>query len=408
MMRRVLPAFAAVLIVPLVSAPRPHPAEPLVQLREIPAPPLAGAGQQNLAAGPDGRIYLSWVDRAADSTTALRFAVLGGSGWSQPRTVAEGRDWFINWADFPSVLALSGRDLAAHWLQRSSAGRYSYDVRVSRSADGGATWTTPVTPHRDGTPTEHGFAALWPMSGGDLGIAWTDGRKHALPDTTQREMSLRWARLSARGVLAGDDEVDTRVCDCCQTAAAVTSDGPVVVYRDRSPGEIRDIGIVRLVNGAWTEPAIVGADNWQLNACPVNGPAVAADGRRVAVAWFTGAGEQRRVKVAFSQDAGASFAPPAQVDDGRPGGRVQVVLLEGGDALVSWIEDTSTGTEVRVRRVSAAGGRGDAMAVASTSGGRPSGFPDMARSGDRVVFVWREPDNPAGARIRTAIARLAK
>ena len=404
MMRRALAGI--VVLAGAVLAPRPVE-EPLTQLREIAAPPLPGAGQQNLFAGPDGRVYLSWVDRLPDSSTALRFAVLGGSSWSQPRTVAAGRDWFINWADFPSVVALGGRNLAAHWLQRSSAGRYSYDVKLSRSSDGGATWTAPVSPHRDATPTEHGFAALWGMPGGDVGVAWTDGRKHALPDTSQREMSLRWNRLSPRGELAGDDEVDTRICDCCQTAAAVTSQGPVVVYRDRSPAEIRDIGIVRLVDGRWTAPSIVGGDGWQLNACPVNGPAVAADGRRVAVAWFTGANDQRRVKVAFSADAGATFAEPVVVDDGNPGGRVQVLLLENGDALVSWLEDTGEGSEVRVRRVAMAGQRGEAMAVARTTGGRPSGFPDMARSGDRVVFTWREPDNPAGAKIRTAVARLA-
>ena len=401
---RVTAALALLLALPAL---RPRDDAPLTQLREIAAPSRSGAGQQNLAADADGRVYLSWVDRLPDSSTALRFAVLGGSAWSQPRTVAQGRDWFINWADFPSVVPLGGRSLAAHWLQRSSLGRYSYDVKLSRSADGGVTWTAPVSPHRDATPTEHGFAALWPMAGGHVGVVWTDGRKHALPDTTLREMSLRWNRLSPRGELAADEEVDTRICDCCQTAAALTADGPIVVYRDRSPDEIRDIGVVRLVNGSWTAPRTVNNDGWQLNACPVNGPAVAAEGRRAVVAWFTGADNQRRVKVAFSSDAGATFGEPVAVDDGNPGGRVQVLLLENGDALVSWLEDTSGGSEVRVRRVASSGQRGAAMAVARTSGGRPSGFPDMVRSRDRVVFTWREPDSPAGALIHTAVAKLA-
>ena len=68
----------------------------------------------------------------------------------------------------------------------------------------------------------------------------------------------------------------------------MTAEGPVVVYRDRSEAEkeIRDISIVRLKGKKWSAPRPVFQDGWRLNGCPVNGPAVAAAGRRVAVAWF--------------------------------------------------------------------------------------------------------------------------
>ena len=36
-------------------------------------------------------------------------------------------------------------------------------------------------------------------------------------------------------------EIDARVCDCCQTDAAMTSEGAVLIYRDRSDDEIRDL-----------------------------------------------------------------------------------------------------------------------------------------------------------------------
>ena len=387
----------------LLAAASDEAAEPLTQLREIDAPSLAGAGQQNLTVGPDGRVYLSWIDRLPDSSAALRFAALGAS-WSSPRTIAAGNDWFVNWADFPSLLVWD-RGMAAHWLQRSGRGRYSYEVRVSRSADGGQTWSQPVVPHRDGTPTEHGFVSLWP-AGGTVMAAWVDGRKTADSNRSRHEMSLRAAAIEMDGALGPEAELDSRICDCCQTAAAVTSSGPVVVYRDRSPEEIRDIAIVREVGGVWTEPRIIGGDNWRINACPVNGPAVAAEGNRVVVAWYTGANDRRNVKVAFSSDAGASFGEPVMVDDGRPVGRVAVIMTQG-DALVSWLEDTPGGAEVRVRRITASGERGESMAVTRTSAARPSGFPRMVRSGDRVVFAWRDPDTADGARIRTAIARIA-
>jgi hypothetical protein len=400
--RQLAPALLAASA--LALAPRGD--DPLTALREVPSPAPAGAGQQNLAVGPDGRVFLSWIEQRPDSAHALRFAVLGGATWSAPRTVAEGRDWFVNWADFPAFAALSERDLAATWLTRSARGRYAYDLRLARSTDGGTTWTAGVVPHRDATATEHGFAALLAMPGGLAAAFWVDGRKYALPDSARHEMSLRLATLDARGQPSAETELDERICDCCQTAAAMTAEGPVVVYRDRSPDEIRDIAIVRHVNGAWTAPRTVADDGWRINACPVNGPAIAADGRGVAVAYYTAAGGPRRVKVAFSHDAGATFGPPLAVDDGRPAGRVAVVVLPDGAALVSWLEDTGAGAELRVRRVAPDGARGDAMVIARTTVARPSGFPRMVLAGDRVVFAWRDPDGSGGAVIHTAVGRL--
>ena len=91
-----------------------------------------------------------------------------------------------------------------------------------------------------------------------------------------------------------------------QTAAAVTAEGPIVAYRDRSEGEIRDIYISRLAGGTWSEPAPVHRDNWKIAACPVNGPALSANGRQVAIAWFTAQGEEGHVFAAFSSDPGTA------------------------------------------------------------------------------------------------------
>lgn len=377
-------------------------------LREIPSPAAPGSGEPNLAVSGDGRVYLTWVEPAADSAHALRFSVLGDGGWSAPRTVASGPGWFVNWADFPSLAALPGGQLAAHWLQRSGEGRYAYDVRIARSADGGATWSEGVVPHRDGVPAEHGFVSLWAAEGDSVGAVWLDGRKYAAAEGGGAgehggETMLMHAALAPDGAPGPEVPLDARICDCCQTGQAMTSAGPLVVYRDRSPDEVRDVYVVRRVDGRWTEPRPVHADGWKIPACPVNGPQVAANGARVAVAWFTGARDTARVLVAFSDDAGATFGAPVRVDGGEPAGRVDVELLDGGEALVSWIERTGAdAAEVRARRVGAEGTRGAPLVVASSSGERASGFPRMARSGDRVVFAWTAPGDPSA--VRTAVA----
>jgi hypothetical protein len=198
-------------------------------------------------------------------------------------------------------------------------------------------------------------------------------------------------------------EVDERVCDCCQTDAAVTDDGPVLVYRDRNQDEVRDIALTRLQAGEWSEPVHVNADDWKIDACPVNGPAVDARGTTVAVAWFT-APDLPRIRLAFSDDAGRSFGPPIEVAHGNVIGRVDVVLLDDGRAVVSWLQSATNGAELRAQPFSRDGKPGPAVLVAAASVQRSSGFPQMVRAGDGLLFAWT--DSTASQQVRTAFARL--
>ncbi len=375
-------------------------------------------------------MYLTWFERVEDGGHALRLSTLepeGGDGsggeWSPPRTIAEGRNFWVNWADFPSLHALPGGVLAAHWPERSGAGVYDYDVMVAWSEDGGLSWSDPVVPHRDGVPAEHGFVSFFPVDDRTLGAVWLDGRKFVgwdeelgavgeagRPDDP--EMTLRFTTLTpADPPMAGvgaEELLDARICDCCQTSAALTDRGPVVVYRDRSPDEVRDISIVRRENGSWTAPRPVHEDGWVIPACPVNGPMVAARGSEVVVAWFTAEGERPRVHAAFSSDAGDRFGTPIRIDEGDSGGRVAVTLLESGDALVSWLERRSEGAEVLVREVRRNGALGTPVVVARSSAARSSGFPRMVRSGNHLVFAWTDAgeDRESPRRVRTAVTML--
>ncbi len=377
---------------------------PALQPRQLESPAAPGSAEPNLSATADGNVLLSWLEPAADSAHALRYAVLEGSEWSEPRTIASGSDWFVNWADFPSVVSLPGGRLAAHWLQLAEGGEgYEYGVRIAQSTDGGVTWSDPVQPHRDSARAEHGFVSLFAAGGDSLGAVWLDGREYTEGYGGTDEMTLVYTTMAADGSMGAERLLDGRICDCCQTSAAQAASGPVVVYRDRTDDEIRDIYITRLVNSGWTEGQPVHRDGWEIAACPVNGPSVSADGEQVAVAWFTAAQDTTRVRVAFSSDGGETFGAPIRVDEGDPAGRVDVELLETGDALVTWIERTGgDAAEVKARRVSADGTLGTSGTVARSTGARASGFPQMVRTGDRVVFAWTEPGNPSQVHVVAA------
>ena len=412
-------ALLALLLALSVSACSEQPST-LHEPVPLGSPAGAGSSAPNLFAADDGTVYLSWlepVDTAGSAaastrrgTFALRFATLRDSTWSEPRTIAQGDDWFVNWADFPSLVQASNGDLVAHWLQRTGENTYAYAVRTARSRDGGAGWSAPVTPHRDGTPTEHGFVSLLPRAEGSVDALWLDGRKYAGADSHAAhgaagpEMTLRHAVLATDGSASPEAELDARACDCCQTAAVRAGDALVVAYRDRSPDEIRDISVVRLVNGAWSAPRRAHADEWKIDACPVNGPALSARGERIALAWFTAARDTPKVLVAFSDDAGETFGAPVRVDGGSAAGRVDVELLDDGSALVLWLEQGAGAASILARRVRDGEAVGEPFAIAQSSGERASGFPRMALQGERVVFAWTEPGSPS--HVRTAAARV--
>jgi hypothetical protein len=316
----------------------------------------------------------------------------------------------VNWADFPSIQVLGQGRLATHWLQRAGGGPSAYGVRISQSTDDGKSWSAPVTPHRDSSAAEHGFVAMW-SEAGKVGAVWLDGRKFAPgghdAHSATNEMALMSTMVSAQGRVEAETELDARTCDCCQNSAAMTASGPIVAYRDRSPAEIRDIYVTRRVGGRWMPGIPVHRDGWKIDACPVNGPAVAANGRRVAVAWFTAASDSPQVKVAFSGNAGATFSAPVRVDGGAPAGRVDLALLPNGDALVTWIERAGGDTaSVRVRRVGSSARLGTPTIVAQSSSARASGFPRMAVSGDDLVFAWTVPGRPS--RVRVARGKVSE
>ena len=197
-------------------------------------------------------------------------------------------------------------------------------------------WTHVVAadePHHDGTETEHGFVSLFQAPGAGLGVVWLDGRgtNPEAPEGSPEagNMALRATVYGPDGKQRGETVIAPRVCECCSTSTALTSEGVIVAFRNRSDKEVRDIYVSRLADGKWSTPTPVHNDGWKIDACPINGPAVSARNRDVAVAWFTVQQGQERSFAAFSKDAGRTFGSPIRVDEAGSLGRVNSQLLDG-------------------------------------------------------------------------------
>jgi len=379
--------------------------------QRVESPAGANSSEPQLSTSSKG-VLLSWIERVG-TTTTLKFSERTASGWTTPTAAASGPGWFLSYADVPSVQRMANGTLAAQFLPTTDDLTEAYDLLVSYSKDEGKTWATPFMPHNDGTKTQHGFASMLDMPGGGLGLVWLDGRNSEFKDNDPESgtMTLRFASYDTNWKQTADVEIDHRVCECCQTTAVATADGILTAFRDRDAQEVRDIGVSRLENGKWTPTTLVSKDNWMIEGCPVNGPVLAARGREVAAAWFTVKNDQGLSFVAFSSDAGRTWGAPIRVDDAGSLGRVDVDLLENGSALVSWVEYAEGASDFKVRRVDKAGTKSPAIAVSPVSGGRASGFPKLARSGNDVIFAWSgsaTPEGDAGGSLQvfTAVATL--
>ena len=377
------------------AAPSPSPSLAVVQ--KLPSPAGAGAAEPFLSASRDG-LLLSWLEPVGETKrTALRFSRYVDGIWTAPKTIVERDDLFVNWADFPSIVEDTNGVLFVHWLQKSGKGTYSYDVRMATSRDGGITWGEPFLLNRDGKEAEHGFVTLAVLPEGGVGATWLDGRKMTSDaghgdagHEAGGDMTVRYARVNANGNIEDETEIDDRACECCTTGMAMATAGPVMVYRDRSPEEVRDISYVTKTSSGWTKPARVRSDDWKINACPVNGPQVDALGDQVVTAWFTASQEKGRAFVAFSSDGGKTFGNAIQIDDGKPIGRLDIVMLEPETALVTWLEQTTQGAEIRARRVRRDGSKAPASKIADSSTARAAGFARAVRLRDEVIIAWTE------------------
>lgn len=370
---------------------------------DFPAP--AGALGLDLSPSTNG-LVATWVEPELHRVRLSRF----DGEWSEPVTIVENEALVANWADFPRSAEGGDGALYVNAMFQAGSAAHAYEVRLFRSTD--AIHFAPLgLLHRDGTETEHGFVSMAATNDG-VQVYWLDGRGNVDDGFTAVYSAAAHGDGDGDGARVDSARlVDPQVCDCCQTDAAMSAGAPMVVYRDRTDGEIRDISAARGVPGS--EGAVhissVHDDAWEMRGCPVNGPAIATDEAETAVAWFSGA-EGGAVYVAFGdgdgEGEGAGFGPRFVVDGLQPPGRVDVSLVPDG-AAVSWLarRGVTDGAavdgvdgEVRVRFVSDEGVLASATLVGETGTGSAAGFPVMERYGPHLYVGYRGAD--AQLRIR--------
>lgn len=363
-----------------------------VQLFSNPA--MHNSAQPNLHCNSKGEVLLSWLQENNDRSHSLYYSTLQHQQWSESANlVASGSNWLANWADFPSLTSFGDSSLAVHYLVERSDAAYAYDIFMRFSEDRGKNWSESTIPHSDSTNTEHGFVSMLAV-GDTLMVFWLDGRNYELiavgDSSPSNEMQLYTASYDKKGKLGSETVLDNRVCSCCQTDATLTAEGPLVVYRDRSASEIRDISIIKWKDGSWQQASKVLSDEWEIAGCPVNGPSLDAKGHFVVLTWFTAARDTSKVMLAISEDAGNSFSKTLIIDDSNPVGRVDLAIMNDSTAVVSWLDQTQEGALIKVCKVTKDGTMGSPIEVAQMSAERSGGFPRMISLDNAVYLAWTD------------------
>lgn len=350
------------------------------------------AARPQLASGvafaPDGSLWLTGLDAQgrlfvqSAPTQDLR-------RWSVPRLLDSAGDAIAADGENRPKLAFGPHGQVVLSYTRPLRKPYTGWIRMLRSVDGGGTFGAPFTVHADRQEITHRFESIAFDAQGVLHTVWIDKRDQA---PGYRGAAVYRNESRDGGATFGPDiKLADHSCECCRIALTQGADGRLrALWRHVFAPNVRDHALARL-DAAPNAVVRATFDDWRVDACPHQGPglAAAADGGFHAV-WF---GVRRQ--------GGADVAAVryARLD---PRGRARDETVRAlPDDTAEHADVLAAGQRVAVVWRGFDGTRHRLVAWLSRDGGRTFALRELARcaddcdqprlagNGDRMVAVWR-------------------
>lgn len=255
-------------------------------------------------------------------------------------------------------IAVAGQRVYVSWTQ-SLDKPYTGNVRFSRSLDGGKTFSGPVTVNDDHALISHRFDSLLVDGQGRIHLVWLDKRdaRAAQASGTPYAGAALYHAVSEDGgqTFGANRKLAAHSCECCRVVTALDRDGqPLVFWRHIFGRNVRDHALLKL--DGRSEPVRISYDQWEVDACPHHGPAlaVAGDGAR-HLAWFNNAPARHGLFYA-RMEADGTLSRPLSFGDYDAQAAHPSVLAVGGRVVLAWKEFDGERAVVRAM-LSADGGR---------------------------------------------------
>ena len=368
---------------------------------------VQGRASANPSIAADGRfVVVVWSASLPSGTTDVFSAVSrdGARSFGSPVRVNDVAGDARVSGEQPPRVALSPRasgdpSIVVVWTTKGASGTKIVDAR---SDDGGRTFSHATAIAGGEAAGNRGWQAIV-ADRGAIDAVWLDHRAMTAHDghMSPEQSSLYFA--SADGSLA-PRPLTNGVCYCCKTALAAGRDGALyTAWRQVYAGNVRDIAFTVSRDGGrtWAAPVRVSEDNWILDGCPDDGPAIAVDGtNRVHVVWPTLVrdGDEPTIALFYASSSdGRHFSARQRVGtEGLPH-HPQIALRPDGSPVLAW-DELQGGAR---RAVVATESRGAKTAFAReviSEPGRPALYPGVCASDGTTVAAWTS-GGPADSRI---------
>jgi len=340
------------------------------------------SAEPNIASAPDGSVYLVWAEHAAGKKADIflkKFDREGNPVGEQVRVNPEPEQATAWRGDPPTVKIGADKSVYVGWTAGvETNGKKGTNLYLSVSRNDGKSFDTPVKVNDDSAPASHGMHSLAVDQSNRVYLAWLDERnvkpaektevfddipptptpefeivkihhdsnhkpensnaensKTETPKAEAEPNSEIFYAVSKDGgkTFSANKKVAGEICPCCKTSIIAAPDEKVYVsWRQVLAGDFRHIAVAASENlgETFSEPVIVSDDQWQINACPVSGAALATGAKnQLEILWFTaGQAGQAGLYRSESSDGGKTFAPRSSVFENIS---VGIVSLQTGE-----------------------------------------------------------------------------
>ena len=349
--------------------------------KQKPAKPTLAVG---VTIDGDGRL---WLARVENQRLLVSHSHDGGVSFSSAVVVTPvPEEISTDGENRPKIAVARDGTVLLSWTQVLPQ-RHSGNIRFSRSTDSGKTFSSPITLNDDGRITGHRFDALTIDGSGRVVVAWLDARdRDAARERGEKfsGTSIYTARSTDNGASFGaNQKFQQGTCECCRIALTWTNEGPVAFWRNIFGVNTRDFAIANLDQGGLRR---VTDDDWQIDACPHNGGAIAVDGKGVMhLTWFTNG--SNRQGLFYKRIDGKRESQPMAIGNPATQPNHASVVAAGNTVILTWREFDGTAYSVQMMR-SKDGGSSWAQPLRLMTSTGAADYPIPLADDKRMLVVW--------------------